>query len=529
MNQFEIGVGGRVKMAGGSIDIYYDAAEPAITKGSEGALEAHQNFMELRNSPPPELRSAYFPSVGKELQQRLRGAGLYRYLRMDQGPGGNFTAFGVSGDTAQQAYDLAEPVPHALLEESVRGQITHIPELGGLALAVTETYAKRNLGKTFGLMQQFADLAVDSGVVMPTSAVGSRSGFFLINPVETSDAKLSANTEPAVEQALLQARSFAGVARKNIKAGMTFEEAVALARQQPQENDDEPDDLIYFQPDCFVDTEGNVSVEKINFPDVGFFLTEIDSGGNEPLLHVVEIVKRLQDQVRTSLADNIETPHVTLVIKDESIDSSTDLLEVNETKALRRILEEAGFTVQVLGISDYAKVRNDSSVLMLNPNIESRSFANFTERVVREAIPTYPDPLLKVFEHEATTLDTFTLEGRYLESFLKLVRPKKIDGSNAGRLSETLNKVLSLGGISENTDVLYAFVPGQKIPVPLFRHSLHSFMQLYNAVERSKREGRDISSIVLRAVPFNKKTAVFGDNKGKRLAAFRSMYIRKSS
>lgn len=529
MNQFEIGVGGRVKMAGGSIDIYYEAAEPTLSQGSEGALETHQNFMDLRDSPPPELSAAYFPSVGTELRQRLRGAGLYRYLRMDQGPGGNFTAFTVGDKGNQRSYDLAEPVPHALLEESVRDQIAHIPELGGLALNITTTYASHNLGKTFGLMERFATIAENKGVVLPSSAVGSRSGFFLINPVEAGKAELSADTEPAVEQALQKARSFAQVARKYIKSGMAFDDAVCIAKDQPQEPETESDDLVYFQPDCFVDTNGNVAVEKINFPDVGFFLAEIDKGENQPLLKVVEIVEKLQDQVGVSFGNNLKSSHVTLLAKDESLTSSTDLLEVNETRALTRILERTGFTVDVLGISDYALVRSDSSVLLLNPDTDSQAFARFTERVVREDIPTYPDPLLKAFEHEATTLDTFVLEGKYLDRFLTLVRPKKIDGDNATRLDEEINKVLRLGGISEDTDILYAFVPGQKTPVPLFRHSFHSFMQLYNAVERNKRDQKDVSSVILRAVPFDRETAVFGDNKGKRLAAFRPMYIRRKS
>jgi len=528
MNQFEIGEGGRVKMAGGSMDIYYQAAGPLLAQGSDGALEAHNNFMELRDSPPPELSAAYFPSVGPELKQRLRGAGLYRYLRMDQGPGGNFTAFTVNDFGDQQTYSLAEPIPHALLEESVRGQIAHLPGLGALALSVTAAYAKRNLGKTYGLMKQFSQMAEDSGVVLPSAAVGSRSGFFLINPVETNQAKLSADSEPAVGQALTKVRAFAHAARKNILAGMTFQDAVALAKQNPQTPESDPDDLLYFQPDCFVDTNGNVAVEKINFPDVGFFLTEIENAGNKPLLQVVEIVKKLQSQVVAALDESLKSTHVTLVVKDESVAASTDLLEVNEARALKKMLESSGFAVEVLGISDCAKIRNDSSALVLNPDIESEAFASFTERIVHENIPAYPDPLLKVFEHEATTLSTTILEGRYLEKFLTLIRPKKIDGNNAGKLSAELSKVLSLGGISEDVDIMYAFVPGKKMPVPLFRHSFHSFMQLHNAIEKNKRESKDVSSVILRAVPFANETAVFGDDKGKRLAAFRPMYIRKN-
>lgn len=528
MNQFEIGVGGRVKMAGGSMDIYYQAAEPTMANGDRGALETHNNFMELRDNPPPELRAAYFPSIGPELKQRLRGAGLYRYLRMDQGPGGNFTAFTV-GCGEQQAYDLARPAPHALLEESVKDQIAHLPKLGTLALGVKAAYAKGDLGKTFGLMKQFGQAAKDSDVILPSSAVGSRGGFFLINPVEANQAKLSANSGPAVEDALSKVRSFAYAARKNIKAGMSFKDAVALAEHQPENPEYEPEDLLYFQPDCFVGTDGNVAVEKINFPDVGFFLTEIEADSNEPLLQVVGIVEKLQEQASVSFNKSLKSSHVTIVVKDESIATSTDLLEVNEAKALSKMLEKSGFTVDVLGISDYTRIHSGTSILMLNPDSQSQAFTDFTERVVRENIPTYPDPLLKVFEHEATTLSTTVLEGKYLEKFLALVKPKEINEVNAGKLSEELDKILRLGGIPDDIDILYAFVPGQKIPIPLFRYSFHSFMQLYNAIERNKRESTDISSITLRAVPFKKETAVFGDTNGKRLAAFRPMYIRTES
>ncbi len=524
MSEFEIAEGGRVKMAAGSMDTYYEAADPMINGNDE--FKAYENFMSLRENSPAELRAAFFPSVGPELKQRLRGAGLYRFLRMDQGPGGNFTAFTVDRSVAQQgSFEVSAPVPHALLEESVKEGIAEHPELGVLAMSVTAAYAENNLGKTFGLMNEFVEQAEEKGVKLPDTAVGSRSGFFLINPVETG-AVLSADTQPAVQEALMRVRSYAFVARQHIKAGVPFRQAIALAARDPQSPQGIADDLLYFQPDCFVDTDENVAIERINMPDVGFFLTEIERAKNRPLEQVAQIVEKLKAQVGVAIEKHIATDHITIIVKDESLESSTDMLEVNETKSLTSMLEKIGFKVTVLGISQYDAITDDTSVIVLNPDIESGGYAAFTEKVVRADISTFPDPLLKVFEHEATTLPTFQVAGRHLDKLLNLIRPKKIDKDNAPRIHEELFRMLELGKVPSDTDILYAFVPGQKTPVPLFRYSLHSFAQLSNAVERSRKAGIDVSSIYLRAVPFNRDAAVFGDDKGKRLAAFRPMYVR---
>ena len=529
MNQFEIGDGGRVKMAAGSVDLYYDAAQPLAGGEVSGAYEAHENFIRLRDNPPAELKAAYFPSVGIELKQRLRGAGLYRYLRMDQGPGGNFMAFTVD-DThgLQQSYDLATAVPHALLEESIKMQIRPNSELGAVALSVTTAYSQGNLGETFGLMNHFKEIAQKEDVKLPETNVGSRNGFFLINPVETGNAKLSADTRPAVHEALCTARSLAAATRHHIKAGRSLDEAVRLARQSPVDSD-RPDDLLYFQPDCFVDTCGNVSVERINFPDVGFFLTEIDSGNNIPLQQVRTIVSGLSQRVADAALGAIETGHVTLVIKDEAVERATDLLEVNESRALVKLLQGVGFSVAVIGLSAHDTLKPDTTALILNPNIASEEYANFCERCVLEDLAVYPDPLLKIFEQEATTMQTFCVSGTHLNTLLSLLKPKEITEQNAAKIHDRLNSMLDKGGVPRSTDILYAFLPNQKAPLPLFRHSLHSFMQLYNAVERAKREGTAVECICLRSVPFNRDTAVFGNGHGPRLAAFRPMYIRSKS
>lgn len=83
-----------------------------------------------------------------------------------------------------------------------------------------------------------------------------------------------------------------------------------------------------------------------------------------------------------------------------------------------------------------------------------------------------------------------------------------------------------LGNIPVDTDIMYAFVPGYKTPLLLFRYSLRSFAQLSNAIDKIRRAGIEIKSVYLWPAPFKRGTAVFGDTKGKHLAAFRLVYVR---
>lgn len=531
MKEFSIAEGGRVKMAAGNVDVYYEAAEAMLELKDNAELTVHQNFINLRNNPTSELKAAFFPSTGSELKQRLRGAGLYRFLRMDQGPGGNFTAFESNCDSEiiQKEYHVKDPIPYALIEESVRENIKEIPELGALALSITTEYANNNLGLVYSLLNEFKAKSEIHNVELPKSDVGSRSGFFLINPVETNGAVLTADCDDAVEKALFNVQSYAIVARKQIKSGVPYSKAIEFALVNPEVVNNLPEDLLYFQPDCFVDKNNKVNVEKINFPDVGLFLSELKDYNNKPLIQVKDMVDKIKIKVQETIEKQINSAHITIVVKDEAIKNSTDTLELLEIKSLNKILKNLGYIVDVIGISDYEQLTKDTSVIILNPDISSESYGSFTEKVIKEDIPTFPDPLLKTFEEKATTLESIQVTGKYLEKLLDLVQPKKIDKHNAAKIHQELFRILDLGKIPNDVDIIYAHLPNLKTPIPLFRYSLHSFSQIYNSVIKSKQLGHDTSYIYFQPIPFKRESAVFKDNSGKRLAAFRPMYIKDRS
>ena len=520
---FDIGIGGRVKMAGGPVDTYYQRAEPLLTRGIAGAAEAYDNYLALRADPPAHLRGAFFPSVGHELTARLRGPGLYRHLRMDQGPGGTFTAFHYRplGAGDQPHLHLGNETRHAILEESVRRQVLG-GQLASLAKEVAAGYASGDLAGTLQLLRRFGEQAAAHDVRLPDGGVGSRCGFFLVRPVHVPDSALHVDVRTEIQAALDAVTARAVAAQRAIASGTPYAEAVEQARSGVALRPADLDmgvDAIYFQPDCFVDTTGRVAVDRINFPDVGLFLTELDGAGNAPLHAVQEIVWALSDQLSHALADRLPPGRVTIVAKDDAVTRSADTLELLEIRALTRILSGLGYEVAVRGIADLANLDKRSAMLVLNPDPSAPTFAAFTEFVIRNDVPAFPHPLLKTFEASATTLPSVTVAGRPLTEFLALTKPKRIDPRHAGSIHSRLFHLLDRAGLT--ADILHVSVPGHPTPTPVFRYSLHSFMQVYNAVHRAERHGVKVDAITIRPIPFDRDSAIFEDAYGKRLAAFR--------
>jgi len=527
--EFDIGVGGRVKMAGGPVDVYYRLAEPMLSRGIAGAAETYDNYLGLRADPLAQLRAAFFPSVGRELTARLRGAGLYRHLRTDQGPGGNFAPFRYRPRAAgqQPRLHLAGETPHAILEESVRRQGLS-DQLRDLARAVGAAYASGDLASTLGLLRSFGEAAGAHGVRLPDGGVGSRCGFFFVRPLEVPGCELQVDVSTEVRAALGAVAARAAAARHAIAVGMPYAAAVEQVRSGVAPSLDDGGsglDAIYFQPDCYVDTAGRVAVDRINFPDVGLFLAELDAAGNAPLHAVQDIVRELSDQLARALADQLPGGAVTIVTKDDALARSQDTLELLEIRALTTLLTGAGYNVAVRGVSDLAGLDKQRTTLLLNPDVSAPAFARFTEFVVRNEVPAFPHPLLKTFEASATTLPSVTLTGKRLATLLALAKPKRIDVRHAARVHARLFQLLDKAGLDE--DILHVSVPGLATPTPVFRYSLHSLMQVYNSVARAQRQGVKVDAITIRPVPFERSSAVFGDEHGKRLAAFRLTCTRR--
>lgn len=533
--QFRIQDGGRVKMAGGSVSTYYDRAEPMVTQGLSGASETAAAFRALKDKPPLSLLLAFFPDDQQNIKRRLRGAGLYRHLRMDQGPGGNFTAFELGGSHPLD-YTLTKESGFALPEYQVSSQLETglYPALIPVIDSIQKAFSRNDYRKTAELVEQFQAMSMSLGLCLPTGEhVGSKTGFFFIRPTETDKdvhfpLELLPQVEVKVQDALEKPVQLAATATRLIKSGMTFDAAVQSARQtyNAQNSMEAPADelgLLYFQPDCFVDKSGRVVVEKVNVPDVGLFLTELNTQGNIPLSRVQEVNNRLKQQIELVLCNTFPGNTVTVVTRDEVVKHNADSLELLEIRALRKSLEQMGKQVKVKTLSDRSLSVTDQ-ILLLNVSTDSTSFKEFATFVTRNEVTCFPNPLLKAFEDEMTTLRQIPVTGRQLEKFLQLIKPKEINDSNAERIHAEVIKYLDAANITE--DILYVTINGLQTPLPVFRYSIHSFMQIYNAVEKEERAGRPVKKVVFSPVPFHPTSAVFKGKDGARLSAFRFMCTR---
>ena len=108
------------------------------------------------------------------------------------------------------------------------------------------------------------------------------------------------------------------------------------------------------------------------------------------------------------------------------------------------------------------------------------------------------------------------------EQFLQLIKPKEINAQNAENLYHRLEYVMKRFDITE--DVIYAHVPGYKMPLPAFKYSMHSFGQIYKAYEKSEDKN---ASLHLSAVPINQNNVLFYGKGKPRLAAFRFMCTKE--
>lgn len=522
---------GRVKMAGGTFQTYYDLASQIYGEehpSAEKIVETHNNFRNIRKQPPFDLLLAFFPDDYKNIQYRLRGAGAYRHLRMDQGPGGNFTRFDI-GETNNLRYDIKGDKGFAMPEALISEQIDAFgsKQIRDIAAQLQNSFEKNDYKTTAILVNKFVTMAQNEGIKLHSGEnTGSKSGFFFIRPAETKTDTIFPITQlpqlrEKIDAAINKTFSLAEYTREKIRTGSDLNSAIAYAEQKFEKDGNceyTGEGPLYFQPDCFVDNKGNIEIEKINMPDVGMFLTMLNRPQNPYLQKVADANIVLKDRLKETAARFLTKDEITLVTRDEVIDSRSDTLEILEIQALKGLLQSIGKNVTVKKLSDYESISKDNEVLLLNVDSHNKNFAPFAEHLIRQDIQCYPEPLVYYFKDRACTLQTMRIPGEHMEHFMQLIKPKEISVKNAENIYNRLQYIMKRFDMNE--DIVYANISGYRMPVPVFKYSLHSFGQIYKACEKVADKAPVVS---LSKVPVNQENAVFFGQGKPRLSAFRFM------
>lgn len=535
--------GGRVKSAGASLTHLYNAAAPVLeTPGSVDAVfQTAKEFARLKEKPPIEIRIAFFPQDEDAMRVAFKGSGIYRpTIKTDQGPAGNVGYFYIN-DIQQSSIQgrIAKEEGVAVVERFLQNRLDQASlsqedkEAIGLAIiAVQQSYQTGDYRKAYEGILKLRELGLSNGVETTRKAGVGRGEFFFFRPVEMQDRlivgkdladAISLKTQEVVDRI----ERLAEATKQYVRQGLSIQDAM-LQAEGSQENiylDESSRGLLYFQPDVLLRSDGTFDIEKINMPDLGIFLTQINSPENGSLNEIKTINEGIKKEILDTVADSV-TQDVFLITRDEVLDNCEDTLEQLEIAAFGEGLRTRGKNVNVKSLKSVRDLPLVSSVILFNVDTQSSDFENLLYRVAADEIQCFPDPFIRLFEKETTTFSGKKIGGQVLNKFLKIISPSALDKPEGVYSKQVaINNALRLGGINE--DIIYFFVNGDRSFIPTFRYDIKSFSEVYKAVENVRRRGEDISEITAIPVPFNPKDAVIEGHDGPRLAVFRFTFVKK--
>lgn len=534
-------VGGRVKTAGVSFRYLYNAAAPLIAgpTSAHAAFETSKNFARLKDNPPFPFRAAFFPQDEGSMRAAFRGLGIYRpTIKTDQGPGGNVGHFSIDGQVLSKLTGrIIKEQGVALLEHFLQqrfGQMELSDEqrrrLGEVITGVQEQYQRLNYQKTFEAITAFRELAGGLGLETTRRAGVGREEFFFFRPVQTEQdivigRDLVDGISEKTKEVVGRVEHLASLMKRFVREGSSLKEAIKKAYEGEKFYSPENEgSLLYFQPDVLLRADGTFDIEHVNLPDLGMFLTAIETPvPNKTLDAIRDINVRIKAEVLDIVAQELGS-QVMLLTRKEVLDNMEDTLEQLELQTVGQGLEERGVEIQITSVDSVVALPEGSTVLLFNITTEGEAFETLLQRVARGELRCFPDPFIKLFEKEATTFTRRKIDDPILERFLKVIAPGALDkpeGVHARYL--TIQNALQRGGI--DSDIVYFSLNGNGIQIPTFRYDVKTFFEVQKAVAASRRQGKDVT-LTVTAVPFTPQDALIEGSDGPRLAVFRFMFVR---
>ncbi|HYW05300.1 MAG TPA: hypothetical protein VE913_00010 [Longimicrobium sp.] len=275
---------------------------------------------------------------------------------------------------------------------------------------------------------------------------------------------------------------------------------------------------LYFQADVYVTLDGEIEVERIQLPDVGIFLTELDSEGYTILPRVQATVGRLRERT-TELLATLSSPTY-LLTRPAVLEDREDTLEQLEIQAFQKMGAAVGIDIRLATPADVAGLPAGTQLLLLNVDLMSPASEPLLARVARGEVACTPDFFLKLLGPELTTMRRTPVAGEQLGRLMDAIRPgRQMNPSSCHEMQRGIERIYRHG--KYESDVLHVEVPGEGTPVPTLRHSVHSFTSLYNTCNRN-----GFPDLVIREVPIGRGNAIVHGDHGPHISAFRFYFTR---
>lgn len=470
-----VSVGGRIKSASVGLDVF---------ASGNGNFQAQMK--KTRDNPPMPILSAFFPSDRNRMKQMMQGIGFYRpMLKTDQGMGGNFLPFYI--DPALGITNLSQR--QIVQEEGLiipELYIEHDPET---LQELRETFQRLDLRNT--------DRILTPLLTQSREAEKGRTPFFFIRPALLSSPIVFGNdivqkVNEVVGQLLKKVED-----RATEKAGFS-----------------QKGNFLYFLADVFVTAEGEVVVEKLHFPDVGFFMSELELK-NSIASETQDVVRQILDQVFGRIQDMVHSRVVYIITRDEVLERNEDVLEIFEIRSISRRFCETGIHVEVRSVSQTGEIPSGATCLLLNITEHSPVLL---QRYGHGELICYPSPYLQLASRELTGLKESVVPSHFMSKFISLIDCSPKEHEDAETVVSKADAILSKDGVV--SELLHVEVNGEIVPV--HRRIHHSWKQLVKRVHRHRGD-KPLEDVILkiRELPLTHRNSMVTSTTGPRLHVFR--------
>ncbi|MEK7186181.1 MAG: hypothetical protein AAB675_02355 [Patescibacteria group bacterium] len=532
--------GGRIKTAGASIDHIYQVAKPLIDSPNnpDAAFETSRAFAAFKEKPPLPFRVAFFPQDEVAMRTAFRRLGIYRpSIKTDQGPAGNVGYFRIDeskGDSLKGRILREDGV--ALPEEFLKKRLSCASLetqrfMQDLFAEVQVQYQRGSYREAYQIIAKIRQVGELNDIETTRRAGVGRQELFFFRPVQVEDdviigGDLADRISTKTSEVVARVEQLAFAAKLSFKSGLSIKDAITRAYEIEDLSTIKNSSLLYFQPDILIRKDGSFDIERINIPDLGMFLTEIEkSNPNETLRSIQDISNKIKEVVLNTIADQTNGD-VIIITRDEVLQNCEDTLEILEVQAIKRGLLSRDKSISVSSLGNIAELPNGCSIVLLNVSPEANGYESLLSRVAIGEIQCYPDPFIKLFEKEATTFERKKIDEPILSKFLNIIEPQTMDkreGVYAKYLA--IQNAMKQGGI--DSDIVYFAINDSDNYIPTFRYDIRSFFEVYKAVENERRKEKRITSLTAIPLPFQSSDAIMEGNDGPRLAVFRFMFVRK--
>lgn len=509
--EYIIGQSGRIKAAGATLDVVFDAArEFTSIPTPQEAYTTTNAFAQLRKAPPDLIRDRFFPRSTEHKGQFRNGALLFRpVLKTDQGAG-QFLNFGVGGVVESLRVSIQKATGFMIPETFFAAEL----ERTSYPPAVLQNIAE--LGKEFNKLDiHAAQLAYERlqiaceqvGIRHSREAQVGREAFFFIRPALAQEpVLLPEKVFRNVQKALAQQHGFFEEYAQDERKQFAKQHGITLRSGKIHMP-------IYFQADIQILPSGDVIVDQIQLPDVGLFLKSIDplqnKGVHQVKQGIVPLVDKVANAITKEVKEDLGKSSVYLITRKEVVHGQEDILETREIQVLQQELNNRGIGVKVITLSEALCLDKHDCALLLNINQQDPDFNRLlVKQLTEDRSVIFPDPFLLLAQSKMTGYKRKEISAGEVQVLRSIV------SVGVNKPEEIFNQLLALDNylyrLGLEDDVFHMYISSQHTPVPCFRYDPRGFQIALNYVKPGDQ-------VVIRSVPINPQQAILFDEQSRPL------------